>query len=204
MNPRKAICLTATLLLASSERALAFVPPSSTSASCSPPLTPAPCSLPLSNTRLPLRRGTYLNVLSVHGGDRPLLQHFPVASSASTISGVGDTGGAGEVLSSVTSVLAASFVIAAAIFLYANVVYTPEIIENARAMRQEEQTEQILELVKQLQRERGVEGVRDIDSRDALEKVFGMSVEKYIEGIDADSVSEAEKELVTLLRSIYV
>lgn len=199
MKPRKSICLIATLLLASDERALAFVPPSSPS--CSPPLTPAttPCSLFLSST--PFRRGTYLNVHSADGGDQPLLRHFSLASSASAISGVGDTGGAGEVLSSVTSVLAAGIVIAAAIFLYANVVYTPEIIENARAMRQEEQTQLILALVKQLQRERGVEGVRQ--SRDALEKVFGMSVEKYIEGIDADSVSEAEKELVTLLRSIY-
>lgn len=65
------------------------------------------------------------------------------------------SGGGGNVLSSVTSVLAAGFVIAAAIFIYANVVYTQEIIENARAMRQEEQTEQILALVKQIQKERG-------------------------------------------------
>lgn len=61
-----------------------------------------------------------------------------------------------------------------------------------------------------------MEGVRD--SRNALEKVLGMSVERYIEGIDdrrmqrntsfglADevSVSEVEMELADLLRSVYL
>ena len=146
------------------------------------------------------------------------LRRSPSAVGSATLlmSDVGGaSGGGGNVLSSVTSVLAAGIVIAAAIFVYANVVYTPEIIENARAMRKEEQTGQILALVKQLQRERGVDGVRD--SRDALEKVFGMSVEMYIGDVNRRmqenavsatdggvSVSDAEKELAELLRTIYL
>ena len=159
--------------------------------------------------------GVHAGILQ-HEGDQPLLQHLSSADSASLLlSDIGGTGGGGNVLSSVISVLTAGFVIAAAIFIYANVVYTPEIIENARAMRQEEQTEQTLALVKQIQEERGVEGVRD--SRDALENVFGMNVERYIEAIDGRlqgnvdsrvagnvSVSETEKELAELLRSIYL
>ena len=155
--------------------------------------------------------------LVYQAGDQAL-QHSPsaVGSAALLMSDVGGaSGGGGNVLSSVTSVLAAGIVIAAAIFVYANVVYTPEIIENARAMRKEEQTGQILALVKQLQRERGVDGVRD--SRDALEKVFGMSVEMYIGDVNRRmqenavsatdggvSVSDAEKELAELLRTIYL
>ena len=231
--------LTAALLIASSEDTLAFVP--SRSASCPTLTTATPCSLALlrspgahaSGSRSPSRRGTYLNVHSAndylswsslgvragslqYGGDQPLLQHLSSADSASLLlSDIGSTGGGGNILSSVSSVLTAGFVIAAAIFIYANVVYTPEIIENARAMREEEQTEQILALVKQIQKERGVEGVRD--SRDALEKVFGTSVERYVEAIEkrmqgnadsgeADDVSvpETEKELAELLRSIYL
>ena len=219
--------------------ALAFVP--SRSASFPTLTTATPCSLALlrrtgalaSGSRSPSRRVTCLNVHSANdslswsshgadagilqdGGDQPLLQHLSLADSASLLlSDIGGTGSGGNVLSSVISVLTAGFVIAAAIFIYANVVYTPEIIENARAMRQEEQTEQTLALVKQIQEERGVEGVRD--SRDALENVFGMHVERYIEAIDgrlqgnADSrvagnvsVSETEKELAELLRSIYL
>mmetsp|Transcript_1398 Transcript_1398/g.2993 ORF Transcript_1398/g.2993 Transcript_1398/m.2993 type:complete len:216 (+) Transcript_1398:63-710(+) len=112
-----------------------------------------------------------------------------------------------SVLSTLPSVLLAGLVIAAAIFLYANVVYTPEIVQNAKAMREEEQATQLIELIQQLQSEG-----RDMDeSRVALETVFGMSVGEYAVSVDAKGknegvdigVSDAEMELVELLRSIY-
>ena len=168
------------------------------------------------NEYLPIHRlsshgvdaGTFLNLQN--GCDQPLLHTVLISNIEST------NGDGGNILSSVTSVLTVGFLIAAVIFVYANVVYTPEIIENARAMRQEEQTEQILALVKQIQKERGVDGVKE--SRDALENVFGTTVEGYVDGIDRRvemtassgmanndvSLSEAEKELADLLRSIYL
>ena len=133
--------------------------------------------------------------------------------------------GSGDILSSITSVLAIGLVIAAAIFFYANVVYTPEIIENAQAMREEEQAAQILALARQLreeeEKEEGREGTtmdnKGANARDALEKVFGMSVQNYVDHVEGRirskdinsksegiAVSDAEKELVTILRSLYL
>ena len=112
-----------------------------------------------------------------------------------------------SILSTLPTILLAGLVIAAAIFLYANVVYTPEIVQNAKAMREEEQATQLLELIQQLQSEG-----RDMeDSKMALEAVFGMSVGEYVASIDEKGenedddigVSDAEKELVELLRVIY-
>ena len=149
----------------------------------------------------------------------PVILQWPIGSIALL-----SNGGDGDVLSSVTSALAIGLVIAAAIFLYANVVYTPEIIENAQAMRQEEQAAQILALVRQLreeENERGRKGTTTTDkvtnARDALEKVFGLSIQDYVEQVEGRmrskdvtsksesvAVSDAEKELVATLRSLYL
>ena len=150
-----------------------------------------------------------------------IIPHSSIGGTA-LLSNSGD--GSGDILSSITSVLAIGLVIAAAIFLYANVMYTPEIIENAQAMREEEQAAQILALVRQLreeEKEEGREGTtmdnKGANARDALEKVFGMSVQNYgdhVEGrirskdinskSESIAVSDAEKELVTILRSLYL
>ena len=169
-----------------------------------------------------------LSLNAVH--DRPvgvasslIIPHSSIGGTA-LLSNSGD--GSGDILSSITSVLAIGLVIAAAIFLYANVVYTPEIIENAQAMREEEQAAQILALVRQLREEeeedeRGREGTtmdnKGANAREALEKMFGMSIQDYAEHVegriqskDSNSksesiaVSDAEKELVTILRSLYL
>ena len=154
-------------------------------------------------------------------GSSLIIPHSSIGSTA-LLSNSGD--GSGDILSSITSALAIGVVIAAAIFLYANVVYTPEIIENAQAMRQEKQASQILALVRQLQekeKEEGREGTtmedKGANARDALKKVFGMSIQNYVDHVEGRirskdinsksesiAVSDAEKELVTILRSLYL
>lgn len=143
--------------------------------------------------------GTFLDNIDKSGGSPNLLLSY---------NGDGD----GSIVSSLSTILFAGLAIAASIFLYANVVYTPEIMQNAEAMRAEERATQLLGLVKQLQNEDG----RDIsmeDSKKALEAVFGMTVGEYMQSIDEKQnereeaggigVSDAEKELVEVLRSIY-
>ena len=92
-------------------------------------------------------------------------------------------------------------------------------------MREEEQAAQILALVRQLREEEekgeGREGTtmdnKGANARDALEKVFGMSVQNYVDHVEGRirskdinsksesiAVSDAEKELVTILRSLYL
>jgi len=175
-----------------------------------------------------------LDTLSLNEvGDQPvcvgsslIIPHASIGSTALHAAFLSNSGD-GDVLSSLTSALAVGLVIAAAIFLYANVVYTPEIIENAQAMRQEEQAAQILALVRQLREEEeeeegGREGTttaanKRTNARDALEKVFGMKIQDYIEQIEGRirsrevsskservAVSDAEKELVATLRSLYL
>ena len=240
MISRKNVCmhvLLAHALLASQNSASAFIPSPSQVSSCSPArrlVTGVTISAPRYHVhpRMNSLHGALRDIdeLSLNAmSDRPvgvasslIIPHSSIGGTA-LLSNSGD--GSGDILSSITSVLAIGIVIAAAIFLYANVVYTPEIIENAQAMRQEEQAAQILALVRQLreeeEKEEGRAGTtmdnKGANARDALEKVFGMSIQKYVDHVEGRirskdinsksesiAVSDAEKELVTILRSLYL
>ena len=222
-------------MLASQNSALAFIP-SPSQVSCSPArrlVTGVTISAPRYHVH-------FLRTNSLHGAfhdidelslnamsDRPvgvasslIIPHSSIGGTA-LLSNSGD--GSGDILSSITSALAIGLIIAAAIFLYANVMYTPEILENAQAMREEEQAAQILALARQLreeeEKEEGREGTtmdnKGANARDALEKVFGMRVQNYVDHVEGRirskdinsksesiAVSDAEKELVTILRSL--
>ena len=158
MIPNKHVIVPASLahsLSVSQNSVVAFIPsPSQVSArrrrSVTVPARPQDhAHLKMSSIHAALHDYT-LDTLSLNEvGDQPvcvgsslIIPHASIGSTALHAAFLSNSGD-GDVLSSLTSALAVGLVIAAAIFLYANVVYTPEIIENAQAMRQEEQAAQM-------------------------------------------------------------
>ena len=104
-----------------------------------------------------------------------------------------------------------TILVAISIFLYANLVYTPEIASNAAAMRAEENAAKMVDLVEELRSQK-----RTGEAKESVEKALGVTVEQYIQRIDDRiaaeikgegrveiAVSKAERTLAQLLRSVY-
>lgn len=104
-----------------------------------------------------------------------------------------------------------TILVAISIFLYANLVYTPEIANNAAAMRAEENAAKMVDLVEELRSQKRTE-----EAKDSVERALGMSVEEYVrkmnDRIAAEikgdarveiAVSKAERTLAQLLGSVY-
>jgi hypothetical protein len=100
--------------------------------------------------------------------------------------------------------------LAAGAFLYANVVYTPEIMENNVEMKleiREVQIRKLLSVVRQHQQD-GLD--LDAELRAPLEGAFRMTIQEYVSSIDQDRNSDeksnftrADEELADALRSIF-
>jgi hypothetical protein len=99
--------------------------------------------------------------------------------------------------------------LAAGAFVYANVVYTPEIMENNVEMKleiREDQIRKLLSVVRQHQ-EDGLD--LDAELRAPLEEAFRMTIEEYVSRVDQNKKSDeksnfttADGELADALRSI--
>jgi hypothetical protein len=99
--------------------------------------------------------------------------------------------------------------LAAGAFLYANVVYTPEIIENTVEMKLEIREVQIRKLLSVVQQHQQDGLDLDAELRAPLEEAFRMTIEEYVSSVDKDRNSDeksnfaaADEELADALRSL--
>jgi hypothetical protein len=105
-----------------------------------------------------------------------------------------------------TGILGLGFVASVGAFVFANVVYTPEILEGARDIRRSEREAEIRKLVKAVQsHEEG--GKNILELRLPLETALGKSLEEYVRSVlesGSDDKTElftpADKELATMLK----
>lgn len=95
-----------------------------------------------------------------------------------------------------------------AAFIYANVVYTPEIIEGMELMRLEDREVEVQQLLEVFQ-EHQQDGKDLEELRKPLEQTFGMTVEEYVAKVDGGKTSlepseftSADETLADILRSM--
>jgi hypothetical protein len=95
-----------------------------------------------------------------------------------------------------------------AAFIYANVVYTPEIIEGMELMRLEDREVEVQQLLEVFQ-EHQKDGNDLEELRKPLEQTFGMTVEEYVAKVDDGKTSlepseftSADETLADILRSM--
>eukprot|EP00980_Cylindrotheca_fusiformis_P008003 scaffold1706_cov116-Cylindrotheca_fusiformis.AAC.6 len=101
-------------------------------------------------------------------------------------------------------VLGAGLLVAIGAFVYANVVYTPEILENSVEMRLQLREVQVQKLLTVVQTHIA-NGLDLEDLRRPLEDTFGTTIEEYVADVDAKriEVTSADQSLAEVLKGVF-
>lgn len=153
---------------------------------------------------VPPASGSILSVVSGSAQNLPTFMnegasHLLLAGDAASSS---SSEGGGGVLGIAYGVLAAAVLVAIAIFATAKVTLRPQLAEGAEELRREDQTRDVLSLVKEQRN-----GGRDMGELvGPLEKVLGTSIAGYVASVDdkKPDATNTEKELAALLRTVYL
>ena len=95
------------------------------------------------------------------------------------------------------------FLLAAGAFVYANVVYTPEIIAANEQMRLENREIEIQKLLAVVQQHQNED--KDLEElRLPIETSFGMTVGEYVSKVESgeDGFADADRKLANILKSM--
>ena len=96
-----------------------------------------------------------------------------------------------DVSSSIGSIISNFFgitlVLSIGVFYYANVVYTPEILENSKRMRLQVREIDRQKLLAAIQQHIN-DGLDLNELRETLEATFGMTIEEYVSSVEEESV----------------
>ena len=95
------------------------------------------------------------------------------------------------------------FLLAAGAFVYANVVYTPEIIAANEQMRLENREIEIQKLLAAVQQHQNED--KDLEElRLPIETSFGMTVGEYVSKVESgeDGFADADRKLANILKSM--
>mmetsp|Transcript_6435 Transcript_6435/g.9530 ORF Transcript_6435/g.9530 Transcript_6435/m.9530 type:complete len:221 (-) Transcript_6435:461-1123(-) len=101
------------------------------------------------------------------------------------------------------TLLGAALLLAVSAFVYANIVYTPEIVQNARLIQKEDDIMRVLSLVEEYR----MKGSDINELRGPLEKVLGMAIEDYVSNVDSEESNDGDvvaKKLANSLRPMCV